>query len=174
MNVLAICDRRYAKVAYRVAQQRPLNSPPRYDRSILWPNWEVADMVYIDLHGDPGEPDWLFADGERVLHISDVGDLPMDLVVFTTTCHLAQTSFYDVFRRGALVCGDGINYGLRDRAIGAPLLALWFRRWYERTWDVSRSLALARMRVALTAWRSADRDALQFRVAPPLPGAARS
>lgn len=167
MNVLAICDRRYQRSAGRVAGLQPITCPPRLTRDILWPNWLLSDLVYIDLHGDPDEGEWLLADGERVLHVRELEGLP-PRVVFATTCHMPQTAFYDVLRRGSiLICGDGENFGLRDRAIGAPLLALWFRRFYDRTGDVVQSLRLAKARVALTAWRRSDRDALQFYIAPP-------
>lgn len=136
----------------------------------MWPNWAHADFVYIDLHGRPDDPEWLYAEDQRVLHVRDVEDLPQR-VVFATTCYLPQTEFYDALRRrSTLICGDGENYGLRDRAIGAPLLALWFRRVYEKTYDIDLSLRIAKFRVALTAWRMADRDALEFKIAPPLGG----
>jgi len=163
--VLAICDRRYRKSAERVAGIRPLTCPPRLVKAILWPNWLASELIYIDLHGRLGEPEWLFAEEERVLHIRDVPETT-DKVIFATTCFLKETEFFDVFRKNKLIYGEGANFGLRDRAIGAPLLALWFRRVYEKTCDIELSLRVAKTRVALTSWaRSADKDALQFRIA---------
>ena len=168
MNSLAICDRRYAIPARRVAQSWPLKCPPVLAPGILWPNWNHVEFVYIDLHGKVEDPEWLYADGERVLHISDVRSLP-PRVVFATTCNLEETEFFDALRKGTLIYGSGKNYGSRSRAIGAPLLALWFRRFYEITKDAEVSLRLSKARVALTAWaRGADRDALGFKIAPPL------
>lgn len=171
MIALGLSDRNYKGSALRVVGHRPLLCPPRIPRHVLWPNWTIAEFVYIDLHGVPGDPEWLYADGERVLHIGDVDGLPQ-VVVFATTCHLQETDFYDIFRRDhTLICGDGRNYGERDRAIGAPLLALWFRRAYGKTRNAELALHIAKARVALTSWaRSSDRDALKFYIAPHLMG----
>lgn len=170
---LGICDSRYLLSARRVVHSEPLTSPPAQETSTLCSRWGPVDFVYIDLHARLEYPTWLFASGQRVLSSDQLAAMPGNKVVFMTTCHLPETAFYDIMRsKHTLICGKGKNWGARDRATGAPLLAMWFRRFHKRGWRVETSLRLAKARVFFSSWRKGDRDALQFYIAPPVMGAA--
>jgi hypothetical protein len=122
--------------------------------------------VYVDMHGRPENPYWLYAGGKRAIHVNELGLETNGKIVFATTCHLPETKFYDniVNSGNTLVSGAGSNWGGVDRAIGAALLALWFRKMLEAGFSVRKALFLAKARVALTSLRRADRDALKFSV----------
>lgn len=167
MYSFGLVDRRYGDVSRRVVGGTVI-VVPGFDLYTLELTWQEADFIYIDLHGRPDQPKWLFADGKRVIGYQQIQNYARGKVIFATTCYLPGTAWYDTLRDGnVLVSGRGKNYGSDgERAIGAQLLALWFRRMLELGMSPESALRCAKFRVVLTSWRRADRDALSFEIAP--------
>ena len=169
MYSFGFVDQKYTEVSRRVAGGTVVTAP-YFDPTILELTWNEADYIYIDLHGRLDQPRWLFASGKRVICYEQIKDYAKGKVIFATTCYLPGTAWFDTLRNGnVLVYGSGENYGGKgDRAIGAQLLALWFRRMLQLGLSPRSALRCARLRVFLTSWRRADRDALKFTIAPPM------
>lgn len=167
MISLGICDYRYAESAERVVQHEPLTCPPALETEYLLSHWGPAYFVYVDLHGRRDRPFKLYADGEAVAHVNQFWCLPGGKVTFFTTCDMPHLRFVDAMKHNWLVMGDGKNYGLRGRATGAPLMALWMRRFLERGFTPRAAFLASKARVFLTSWRKGDRDALAFQLVAP-------
>jgi len=169
MYSFGFVDKRYARAAKTVVGDGPVITAPWFNMTTLELTWHEADFIYLDLHGRPDQPKWLFADGKRVISYQQIQMLPKGKVIFATTCYLPGTALYDSLRWGnVLVSGAGENYGSADeRVIGAQLLALWFRRMLQLGMSPDSALRCAKARVALTSlFRRGDRDALKFSIAP--------
>jgi len=171
MHSLAICDSRYVKSAERVALSEPLTCPPALETEYLLSRWGPADFIYVDLHGRQGVRSKLYAQGQGVWHVKQTRSLPGGKIVFFTTCHLPQTKFVEALSDNWLAMGRGENWGTRRRAVGAQLLALWMRRFLQAGLSPRKAFLASKARLVLTSWRRADRDALQFVLVPPRPGA---
>lgn len=174
MYSFGFVDEKYKDVSRRVCGGTVVTAP-HFDPDVLESTWAAADFIYIDLHGRPDQPKWLFAGGNRVIGHGQIHNYARGKVIFATTCYLPGTAWFDELRDGnVLVYGFGENYGGKgSRAIGAQLLALWFRRMLELGMSPRGALRCAKLRLVLTSWRRADRDALSFTIAPPTTGAAR-
>jgi len=145
-----------------------ITAPTRFDVTALELSWAKADFIYIDMHGRLDQPKWLFAGSKRIIASEQIKNYAKGKVIFATICDLTGTAWFDALRDGnVLVYGNGKNYGsVGERATGAQLLALWFKRFLEHGMSPESALKCAKLRVALTSWRKADRDALSFYIAP--------
>lgn len=173
MNVWAYCDARFERATRQAAGVTPLTCPPAtaatFDPSVL----QGHDLLYFDLHGDPGT--WWYGlinygmVCERIpaLHADQVRGLDLQgTVVFAATCHAGDPgnpmarAFMDA---GAVViAGEGENYGPPGgKLYGAPLLGLWLRRCLERGLKAESALAMARLMVR---FRRQAGDAVRFQL----------
>ena len=133
------------------------------------------DLLYFDLHGDPGKSWWyglinrgMVSERIAALHADQVSGLDLwGTVVFAATCHagdpgnpMAQ-AFMDA---GAIViAGEGKNYGPPGgRLYGAPLLGLWLRRGLELGWSVAAALRLAKTMVRMAGKMAKDTVGFQL------------
>lgn len=169
MYSFGFVDEKYSDVSRRIVNG-PIITAPGFNLRTLELTWLEADFVYIDLHGRPDQPKWLFAGDKRVIDYRQIDTFAKGKIIFATTCHLPGTALYDALRRGnVLVSGAGENFGSTGgRAIGAQLLGLWFRRMLELGMTPEKALRYAKTRVAFTSlFRRGDRDALSFQIALP-------
>jgi hypothetical protein len=171
MKSAAFCDVRYCGSAAKVVGGDVVIAlPPPMSDDELRLLWSTSDFIYIDLHGRPDFPQCLFADGEKVLMVEQFEGLPGGRVVFATTCHMPGTRFVDALAENYLVLGSGPNYGSRERVTGAPLLAMWMRKFLLLGMEPENALKLSKLRLVLSSWRKGDRDALTFSIALPRQG----
>lgn len=160
MYVRAYCAREFQVSTRRAAGVTPLVAPPDTLDLAARP-----DLLYLALHGRPGDP-VLYGDFDwPALHAGAIQGDWRGVVVFAATCYLPDTPFLAAFTQaGAVViAGRGENYTPVHQLAGASLLGLWVRRalaWGARP-DLALALAKWRVRAALTNWAAA-RDALEF------------
>lgn len=162
-QVVAWCARQFEASTRRAAGVDPVACPPG---SIEMPA-HPPDLLYLALHGLPGDG-VLYGDyGWPAVHVADVRRADWSgTTVFAQTCHFPQTPFPAAFLQAgarAVIAGSGENYSPARGLAGASLLGLWVRRGLALGWSPARALALAKMRVRLQlGQRAAARDALQF------------
>ena len=72
----------------------------------------------------------------------------------------------ELYQAGAryVVGGSGPNYAAGERVIGADKLVRELIAGMQWGWPALRALYIARLKLLATAWRKADRDAMEFRV----------
>lgn len=162
----------------------PFTCPP-VRASNLDPQWLTGgaagpwDLIYLDLHGQPGDAAWYGDD--HIVALTEAQVRGVDLggaVVFAVSCYLADddSPMMDaLLDAGAryVIGGTGPNYGGKSVIIGAPLLGLRFRQFYGLFHDPLRALWLAKRSVSIQGRVSnaigqptsvqADDDALEFR-----------
>lgn len=137
------------------------------------------DLIYLDLHGQPGDTAW-YGD-EQIVALTEAQVRETDLggaIVFAVNCYLADddSPMMDaLLDAGAryVIGGAGPNYGGKRAAIGAPLLGLRFRQFYNLFHDPMEALWLAKRSVGIQgrvsnaighkASGQADADAVEFR-----------
>jgi len=134
------------------------------------PQWlEGHDLLYFRLHGLPGQVGWFGDNGLLALtrvHV-DVADLG-GAVVVVANCYSADNDpMVDALRRAgseAVIAGPGPNLAAGNKIVGTDLLVQWIIRGLRVGMGPRKALAVARMRLGLTAWRASDRDARGFRI----------
>ena len=165
----------------------PVTSPPRDSTTFDVAQLEGRDLIYFDLHGRPGSPEWFgqaAKKGDVSRHIVALTAEQLETVslhgtvVFAATCHLADSNspMRDaLLGAGAryVIGGEGVNWNGLHNPIGAGLLGQWFRRGMQIGGDPLRALVFAKARVRLSllwyrmrgmeAHATAARDALAFR-----------
>lgn len=175
MRVLAYCDAGFERATRQAAGVTPLTCPPvtaaTLDATVL----QGYELLYFDLHGDPGKSWWygLINHGmvsERItaLHADQVSGLDLHgTVVFAATCHAGDPdnpmarAFMDAGAR--VIAGEGENYGPPGgRLYGAPLLGLWVRRGLELGWSITAALRLAKAMARMAG--KAAKDAVGFQL----------
>jgi hypothetical protein len=179
MRVFAYCCASFAEATRRAAGVRPLLSPPFSAGSFDPRRLEGHDLLYFDLHGEPGQDYWLGDQGVIALLASQV--LEVDLqgaVVFATNCYLADegSPMMDaLLAAGAryVIGGEGQNWANTKRPTGAALLGKRLRQLMLSGVEPLKALAIAkRWLVAGTRAREvlgkehevmADKDTLAFR-----------
>ena len=126
---------------------------------------------YIRLHGINGSPDLLYAENGPLrsvaLSVDQVRDLDLDQnVIISGCCYALESDFPKAFLdagASAFIGGSGENYAAGSaRTIGADTLAKWVTKGLSNGLTIGAAFSLARMRLLLTSWRMADRDARQF------------
>lgn len=177
VNILAYCDKRYQVATRRVVgdDAEVLTSPPVYAIDFQ-PDWLAGrDLIYLDLHGQPGSV-YLYSglDQDRAaLHVIQVRTAKLGgAVVFATTCHLPETPFLQAFLEagaGAVIGGGERNYGARRRLSGAQVLARGLLIALRAGQGIDDAFKLAKLVVRMDplrwlADRKATVDALQFEI----------
>ena len=176
MRVFAYCAKSFEDVTRRAAGVQPLICPPLTADKIHSTLQRLTgyDLLYFDLHGQPGEACWFGDDYTIALSAAQLCEVNLTgSIVFALTCYLADegSPMLDaLLDAGAryVIGGDGQNWAGKRRAVmGAGLLGLWFRRLLA--WGVPPLTALgwAKRRVSLSAMkkgkRLAAKDTLEFR-----------
>lgn len=173
MRVHAYCCKSFENITRKAAGVQPLTCPPATIYNLDVAHLAACDLLYIDLHGRPGETFWL--GDNRTLALTTEQVRQMDLrntIVFALSCYLADQespTLDALLDAGAryVIGGDGQNWAGPRTLWGASLLGLWFRRLLG--WGVPplRALAWAKRRVRLSAVkrskRLASKDTLEFR-----------
>lgn len=135
------------------------------------PKWlEGYDVLYFRLHGLPGGGTWFGTDGTPALRVGQVeaANLRGAGVVVANCYGTTDPLAASLYRAGAewVVGGAGMNVAAGNRVVGTDLLMQWLLRGLYAGLDISDALRLAQIRLAFTAWRHADRDAMQFYILP--------
>ena len=174
MRVFAYCCASFAESTGRAAGVRPLTSPP-VDALAFDPRWlEGYDLLWFDLHGQPGLEWWLGDGGVVALTAKQVrgggrgvgggGARPATpgrggdrggALVFAVNCHLADAGspMLDALLAagaGYVIGGEGINWGGQRLLFGAGLLGLRLRQLVERGTGPLLALAWAKRWVTLS------------------------
>lgn len=112
---------------------------------------QAAELIYLDLHGRPGERVWygdheimaLTADQVRSLRLAEA-------VVFAANCHAGDADspmLQALLATGAgwVIVGEGPNYGpMTGPLYGVPLLGQWLRRCLTLGMGVPQALIAAK------------------------------
>lgn len=176
MRVFAYCTA-LARDAVRAATGvEPITSPPMTAANFS-PDWlEGHDLLYFRLHSawNRGIKGW-FGESCEGLHfaLSEAQILAADLagsVIVVANCYGGNgdpmiTALYRA-GAGAVVAGTGQNIAAAKRVIGTDLLVRWVIQGLCVGISLRRALAVAKVRLAFTAWRRSDRDALAFGIIP--------
>lgn len=179
MRVFAYCMASMADLTRRAAGVEPLTCPPYNTEQLFRPSlMEGNDLIYFDLHGEPGGSRWLGDGGVVAITAAQIRECDLrQTVVFAVNCYLADqvSPMLDaLLSAGAqyVIAAPGENYTLGHTVTGAAELGLWFRRWLYRV-EPLKALALAKhsLRVSKTVARLARRrqaehvarDTLEFR-----------
>ncbi|MBU0494099.1 MAG: hypothetical protein KKA73_04915 [Chloroflexi bacterium] len=177
MRVFAYCAQSFAATTRAAAGVAPLTSPP-LTGATFDPRWLAGyDLLYLDLHGQPGQPTWW---GDEAVALTAAQIQTTDLtgaVVFAVNCHLADADspmLDALLSAGAryVIGGDGRNWGGERALLGAPLLGQWFRRLLRVHVPPLLALRWAKARVQADLWAAdaqerhdlaeAARDTLAF------------
>ncbi len=186
MNVFAYCCASFEKSVQKAAGVQPALSPP-WNFATFQPDVLMGrDLIYLKLHGLPGQPWWYGDDWTTALHVSAFRNLALrGTVVFVANCHLEESPFLEaLLTTGATVIGSsGPNYAQAVGIVGADLLGKAFREALARRLSPANALRQAKNIVVrhceqmqkavkhkpqrapeLTPRIHANEDALQFRI----------
>jgi len=116
----------------------------------------------------------MFGDGPDgglvpALYIEQLDGLNLSgAVVLLANCYAPDSLFPAAFYRAgarAVFAGAGTNYTAQGATVaGVDLLARWLLRYLQVGLPPDRALRQAKMRLLLTSFRAADRDALAFKL----------
>lgn len=179
MKTFAFCCASFAEVTERAAGVTPLTSPP-VDAGTFNPTWlEGYDLLWFDLHGQPGAGWWMGDDRLIAVTAGQIRDANLGgAIVFALNCYLADegSPMLDaLLDAGAryVIGGDGRNWAGQRALHGAAILGMRFVEGLREGQDPLRALALAKRRVRLSMVRdwllrrgkriTAAKDTLAFR-----------
>lgn len=176
MRLLAYGSQRYERGTQKLWKDIArggmfITSPPCEDAPAIW--LQGYDAIYIDLHGEPGEPYLYGDDGAKALSLHTVRKAELDgPVIFLTTCYLPQTGFIEAFLDAgarAVIGGAGANWGGRIWPHGAQLLGRHFLELYAKDLPAEYALKCAKHRLRWDIAQrvlhpKATRDALEFQI----------
>jgi len=173
LNVYALCPASQRWAVAQAAGVAPLTSPPLrlgtrqaagLDPGLL----EGRDLLYLALHGLPGEPYW-YGDGAMTALSTAAfrgahDGRPLALrntVVFVASCHFTEGPFFAALlacRPRALIAGSGENYARSLSLVGPHLLGYYLRRALEAGLlpRLALEVAKARLRGATRRLQSAS------------------
>lgn len=157
----------------------PLTCPPA-NADTFDPRWLAGrDLIYLDLHGMPGQPYWLGDDGIVALTAEQIHGASLgNAVVFAINCYLADddSPMLDaLLGAGAryVIGGSGPNLGGQETLQGASLLGFYLRTGLAAGFDPLTALSAAKsalrvhnavlQAISAPATRRANADALEFR-----------
>jgi hypothetical protein len=165
MRVLAYCCASYRLSVRRAAGVEPLLCPPA-DVSSFDPAWlRGQDLIYVKLHGMPGQAYWYGDNWATALSAAQVRAADLSgAVVFVANCYLSESPMLEALRLAgakAVVGGSGQNYAGKSRVFGADLLGMIFRQLLAVGLGPESALRLAKARLRLGRDR-VSRDTLEF------------
>lgn len=168
MKVFAYCAKEFENATRKAAGVKPLTCPP-VDMHSIAGKMEWVDLIYLDLHGDPGHDYLVGSYGNMAVTADDFRELDLrGVTIFATTCYLADVGnpvLDAMLDAGALVvAGEGPNYAGKLRPAWAVQLGAWFRIWLSLGLSVGKSLALAKLRVRMNSDSKETRDTLEFKI----------
>lgn len=177
MKIWAYCIAPAARAVAAATGVRPVTSPP-WTADLIRPEMLTGhDLVYLRLHGLPNVPDVWFGewpDGRLVPALTKGNLDELDPIeglggatVVVANCYGAESPLLrELLEAGAraVIAGSGPNVAAGKRVVGPDLLVSWVIRAMRRGMKPRRALRVAKGRLALSAWRSADRDAMRFRL----------
>ena len=155
MRVFAYCCESFAESARRASGVEPITCPPVNAGNFCLEWLEGQDLIYFDLHGEPGAPIWLGDDRIIALMTSQVRQADLrGAIVFAVNCYLADEGapmMAALLDAGAryVVGGEGKNWANTKRPTGAAALGQRFRQLLERGIEPMMALALAKRWLAL-------------------------
>jgi hypothetical protein len=139
-----------------------------------WLNGNAYQLIYFDLHGEPGATEWYGDMGMPALTANQVREASLDgAIVFALNCFLADqdSPMMDALLvAGAryVIGGEGRNWAGERNLFGASLLGRWFRMMLALGYAPLEALRVAKARVRLNLLSAPDkvaaaRDTLAFR-----------
>jgi hypothetical protein len=174
MRILAYCIAPAREAVRAATGVAPLTSPP-WTADVLRPErLRGYDLLYVRLHGLPNVAYTWFGEGERGTLVPALSKEHLDAlepdglggaVVVLANCYGADSPMVkELYQAGAsaVIAGHGPNIAAANRLVGTDLLVRWIIIALRAGLSASRSLHAAKARLALSAWRAADRDAMQF------------
>lgn len=150
MRTFAYCCASFLEATRKAAGVEPRLSPPTSMASFDLAWLEGRDLLYFDLHGQPGAEYWLGDHGIIALTAKQVRSVDLGgAVVFAVNCHLADedSPMLDaLLDAGAryVIGGDGRNWAGTRGVYGASEVGMWMRRMMVVGYNPLRALALAK------------------------------
>jgi len=185
MNIFAYCTLPARDAVHKATGVEPITSPPMVAHEFDPKELQDRDLIYIRLHGfeDIGDT-WFGEDlrGPRLpasLRAAAIKPWPaltrehlngIDLggaAVVLANCHGATSPMVPaLYRAGAqaVVAGPGPNLAAGDQVVGTDTLVRWIILAVRCGLSIRRAVRVAKIRLATTAWRVSDRDALGFKI----------
>lgn len=181
MITVAHCAGSFAKVVEKSSGVKPTTFPPMDATTLDLSGLRGADLWYIDLHGEHGNPAWFGDNGVAAMYAGQVAASELHGVnVFASNCFLGDDDspmMKALFKAGArsVIAAPGKNFSPIDGPLyGAALVGLWVRRLLSigSTPDNALRTALTRIAVEIEFNRSsgrqdlldANQDAMEFKV----------
>lgn len=172
MRIFAYCTEEARVAVARATGVQPLTSPPMTASEFETKWLEGYDLLYFRLHGKRGIPGW-YGDGAAgepaaLFSVHILGARLWDVTAVVANCFSADDDpMVDaLYRAGAgyVIAGPGENKALGRKVVGTDLLVQWVLRALRAGWTVPVALSVAKARLALTAFRESDADALGFKI----------
>lgn len=155
LNIVALACASQKLAVTRAAGIEPLLSPPltlaTFDPGVLSCLQESTALLYVALHGMPGQP-YLYGDDlVTALHVDAFRDLDLSAcVVFASSCHFPDTPFLKALlhcRPRMLVAGHGQNYARNTSLVGVHRLGYYLRQGLQAGIPPGLAFAAARQRL---------------------------
>lgn len=90
MRVFAYCAQTFAEATAKAAGVAPITCPPESAASVIPAGLAGYDLLYFDLHGEPGRAEWYGDGGLVALTADQIRSANLaGAVVFATSCFLA-------------------------------------------------------------------------------------
>jgi hypothetical protein len=132
LNTFAYCLASQCQAVARASGATPLTSPPMVASAFPRRLLEGRDLLYLALHGMPGQPYFYGDTFETALSVTAIEGLDLSAtVVFCTSCHFTESPWLPAFlacNPRMLIGGDGPNYARNVTPVGAHLLGHHLRR----------------------------------------------
>lgn len=173
MKVLAYCTLPSKKVVAEAAGVEPVTSPPLTIQDFDPAQLSGADIVYFRLHGLRLIPGRMFGESETGDLVAAIGQEQIEqadlsgAIVILANCYGAESPMVESFyKAGAatVIAGSGQNYASKERVTGVDLLARWIIGGLREGLALHLAIATAKARLALSAFRYASRDTLEFEI----------
>ncbi len=152
MNIVAICGASFATATESVVGVKPLTSPPMFDSEFNKEMVGHPDVLYLHLHGQPGDPYLLGDLGVAVTADQLRGCNLNDTIVIALSCYVGEVGhpvLEALLDAGAryVIAAPGENFTGRSMVIGADVLAREFLHWIGWKVTAKHALSLAKTRV---------------------------
>jgi len=176
MKVVAYCAASFRDSVARAAGVEPLLAPPWNKDTITPAHLDQPDLLYVKLHGIPGQPFWYGDHWATALDVDIITALDLSpTTVFIANCHTFQQREDGIQKSPmlqalldagaqAVVGGPGQNYAKSHHLHGADLLGFYFRIALSCHCPPVWAFRLARATLGVSAYQDlATADTLAFR-----------